>query len=65
MYIKVTGIKKVSFQHVKIMLRQMDANYPFVMPNWLLVIMTVLGTTVLVKIVCMIWYFNIVKLHAR
>ena len=34
------------------------------MPNWLLIIIRVLGTTVLVIIVSTIWYFSVVKLQA-
>ena len=31
--LKIPELKRVSFQHVKNVLKQMDGYYPFVMPN--------------------------------
>ena len=42
-------------------LKQIDENYSFVMPNWLLIIITAIGTIVLVIIVSTVWYFKCCK----
>ena len=54
----ILELKRVSFQHVKKALKQIDTNYPFVMPIWLLTIITIIGTFVLVIVASMIWYFK-------
>ena len=41
--------------------KHIDENYSFVIPNWLLIIITVLGTTVLVILVSVIWYIKYCK----
>ena len=44
---KILDLKSIIFQHAKRVLK-IDENYLFVLPNWLLIIITVLGTIVLV-----------------
>ena len=46
---EILELNRVSFQHVKEVLKQIDEKYPFVMPNWILIIITVLGTILLVS----------------
>ena len=47
---EILELKRVSFQHVKKDLKQIDEKYAFVMLNWLLMIITILGTIVIVII---------------
>ena len=44
---KITELKRVSFQHVNRVLKEIGKEYPFVMPYWLFIIITVLGTVVI------------------
>ena len=63
--LKIPEFKRVSFQHVMEMLKQIDENYPFVMPNLLLIIITVPWTIVLVILVSMIQYSKYCKVTGR
>ena len=40
---KILELKRVSYQHVKKVLKQIDNNYTLVMQNWLLIIISVMG----------------------
>ena len=40
----IPELKRVSFQHVNRILKEIDEKYPFVMPKSLVIIITVLGT---------------------
>ena len=55
---KVLELKRISFKHVKKVFKQMDEKYPFVMPNWPLITILILGTIVIVIIVSTIWHFK-------
>ena len=59
--LKILELKRGSFQNVKRVLKQLDENYPFVIPNWLLIAITMLGMAVRLKIVSMIWFFKYCK----
>ena len=58
---KIPELKRVSFQCLNEVFKQKDKNHPFVIPNWLLIIIRVLGTIVLLIIASMIWYFRYCK----
>ena len=62
---KIPELKRVSYEHVKEVSKQIDENYLFVLLNWLLMIITIQGTTVVVIIVTKIGTLSIVKLQAR
>ena len=46
---------------MKKVLKQIDENYPFVMPNWLLIVVAIIGTIVIVAIESMILFFKYFK----
>ena len=58
---KILELKRVSFPCVEKVLKQMDENYPLVIPNWLLIIIAGLGTTVLIIIVSTVGNFKYCK----
>ena len=55
---KILELKRVSFQYLEKVLKQIDENNPFVIPFWSLIIVTILGTLVIVIIVHTICYFT-------
>ena len=63
--LKILELKRVSFQHVKKVSKQMDKNYPFLIPNGLLIIIAVIGTTVIVIRVGMIWSIEYCKSYRK
>ena len=58
---KTQELKSVSFQHMNKNLQEINEQYSFVMPKWLLIIITVLGTIITTIIVNMIWYLKYCK----
>ena len=54
MYTKLPELKRVSFQYLNKVLQEIDEKYHFMMPNWLVIIIIVVRTTVTIIIVRMI-----------
>ena len=62
---KIPELQKVSFQCVNKELHEIDETYPFSMPNWLLIMITIWVTIFVVMLVCMIWYLKYGKVTGK